>query len=184
MTRGLAIAVTLDDVELMRRVQADDLEAFAVLYDRFCARAYRLAAAIARDKTRAEDIVQEAFVSLWLTRARYQPQRGAVTTWRSQCRRTTFRRPRYHRCPSSAARMTAYSPGSMAVPRLQAGRGPYLGRGDGGVVTSWTARSRSWPKARPSWACPVPTSSRPARPPRAPARSWASSAGESLPSAS
>ena len=81
MTVSLAPAVELGDVELMVRVQADDPDAFGALYDRFGARAYRVAYAISRDGTRAEDIVQEAFLSVWRSRAAYQPQRGTVTGW-------------------------------------------------------------------------------------------------------
>lgn len=56
-------------------------DAFGALYDRFGTRAYRVAYAISRDGTRAEDIVQEAFLSVWRSRAAYQPQRGPVTGW-------------------------------------------------------------------------------------------------------
>jgi RNA polymerase sigma-70 factor (ECF subfamily) len=65
----------------MERVQADEPEAFGVLYDRFATRAHGLAFAISRNRTRAEDVVQEAFLSLWRTRARYDPVRGAVAAW-------------------------------------------------------------------------------------------------------
>jgi RNA polymerase sigma-70 factor (ECF subfamily) len=63
----------------MQRVQADDAQAFAVLYDRFSARAYRVAAGIAR--SHADDMMQEAFVSLWRSRARYDPELGTVAGW-------------------------------------------------------------------------------------------------------
>jgi RNA polymerase sigma-70 factor (ECF subfamily) len=65
----------------MRQVQADDPLAFGLLYDRFSARAYRLASGMAQNRGHAEDMVQEAFVSLWRNRARYDPGRGSVTGW-------------------------------------------------------------------------------------------------------
>lgn len=65
----------------MRRVQADDTEAFAALYDRFSSRAFWLARASTRDAARVEDIVQEAFLSVWRNRARYQPAYGSVAGW-------------------------------------------------------------------------------------------------------
>lgn len=71
----------LGDEELMRRVQADDPDAFAVLLDRFGGRAYRVALAFTRERTRAEDIVQEAFLSMWRNRATYDPGRGALGAW-------------------------------------------------------------------------------------------------------
>jgi RNA polymerase sigma-70 factor (ECF subfamily) len=69
------------DEALMRQVQADDPLAFGLLYDRFSARAYRLASGMAQNRGHAEDMVQEAFVSLWRNRARYDPGRGSVTGW-------------------------------------------------------------------------------------------------------
>ena len=71
----------LDDATLMRRVQADDAQAFGALYDRIAGRAYRLAHSIVRDGSRAQDIVQEAFLASWRSRASYVPQRGSVASW-------------------------------------------------------------------------------------------------------
>ncbi len=81
MTVGLVALAELGDSELMRRVQADDPDAFGALYDRFCPRAYRFAFGIVHDKLRAEDIVQEAFLSVWVSRSSYQPRHGAVVAW-------------------------------------------------------------------------------------------------------
>jgi RNA polymerase sigma-70 factor, ECF subfamily len=36
---------------------------------------------VCRDESRAEEAVQEAFVSIWRSRATYRPQRGAVAAW-------------------------------------------------------------------------------------------------------
>jgi len=58
MTVAPVVAADLDDAELMLRVQADDQDAFGALFDRFAARALGVAYAVARDRTRAEDIVQ------------------------------------------------------------------------------------------------------------------------------
>jgi len=69
------------DVQLMARIQHGDPDAFRVLYDRFGARAYRVAFAIARDASRAEDVVQEAFLSTWRHCALYRPERGSPQAW-------------------------------------------------------------------------------------------------------
>ena len=71
----------LGDAELMLRVQAEDLDAFSALFTRFVTRAYRVAHSFTRERTRAEDIVQDAFLSIWRSRAAYDPERGAVIGW-------------------------------------------------------------------------------------------------------
>lgn len=69
------------ELELMLRVQADDADAFGLLYDRLAPAAMRVAQAICGDRNRAEDAVQEAFLSAWRSRSAYRAQRGAVGTW-------------------------------------------------------------------------------------------------------
>jgi RNA polymerase sigma-70 factor (ECF subfamily) len=65
----------------MGEVSAGSMEAFGELYDRFCQRAYGVAFSICRDEGRAQDAVQEAFLSLWQSRASYRSQRGSVAAW-------------------------------------------------------------------------------------------------------
>lgn len=70
-----------DDAALMVRVQADDCDAFGMLYDRFAIRAYGVARAVCADDSRAEDIVREAFLSVWRGRASYRPEDGSLVGW-------------------------------------------------------------------------------------------------------
>ena len=69
------------DRALMRHVQADDPGAFGALYHRFSAPAYRVAVGIAHSRSHADDVVQEAFLSIWRNRSAYDPERGAVGGW-------------------------------------------------------------------------------------------------------
>lgn len=69
-----------DDL-LMERMQAGSVDAFDELYDRFGDRAHRVAWSVCLDAGRAEDAVQEAFLSVWRSRARYRSQRGTVAAW-------------------------------------------------------------------------------------------------------
>lgn len=69
------------DERLMAQLQAGDVDAFAALYDRFAARAYQIARSVCRDDGRAEDAVQEAFKSIWHSRASYRPDRGTLAAW-------------------------------------------------------------------------------------------------------
>ncbi len=65
----------------MRCVQADDLRAFEELYDRYSARAVGLARVLCRGSQQAEDAVQEGFLTVWRSRANYDPDRGSTQGW-------------------------------------------------------------------------------------------------------
>jgi RNA polymerase sigma-70 factor (ECF subfamily) len=69
------------DAALMRRVQADDGAAFRVLYDRHATEAYGLALGITRTPRLAEEAVQDAFLTVWRSRAAYETARGSLTSW-------------------------------------------------------------------------------------------------------
>jgi RNA polymerase sigma-70 factor, ECF subfamily len=71
----------LADEDLMGRVQAGDARAFEAIYDRHADVAFSLAYRMCGRRAMAEDIVQEAFVSLWRSGARYDRARGSVRSW-------------------------------------------------------------------------------------------------------
>lgn len=71
----------LTDEQLMIQVAHGNVDAFAVLYDRFSGRAYALARSLCSDRSWAEDAVQEAFVSIWNSRATYDPKGGRAAAW-------------------------------------------------------------------------------------------------------
>jgi RNA polymerase sigma-70 factor (ECF subfamily) len=82
VTGDLREAVAADEADeaLMRKVQADDAVAFGVLYDRFSARAYRVAVGSPEPQPRRRHGAG-GVVSLWRSRARYNPDYGTVTGW-------------------------------------------------------------------------------------------------------
>lgn len=65
----------------MQLVQQGDPRAFELLYDRHGGAAFSLAYRMTGNRTAAEDVSQEAFLSIWRSRLRYQPERGSVRTW-------------------------------------------------------------------------------------------------------
>src|SRR5947207_8119970 len=71
----------LADEDLMTLVDGKDPDAFEVFYDRHGGAAYSLAHRIVGDADLAEDVTQEAFLSIWRSGARYDPARGSVRTW-------------------------------------------------------------------------------------------------------
>src|SRR5215213_10187953 len=71
----------LADEDLMQLVRRGDADAFEVVYERHATVAFSLAHRMTQSRNAAEDVVQEAFLSLWRSGARYDRARGSVRTW-------------------------------------------------------------------------------------------------------
>lgn len=71
----------LADEELMQLVKESRPEAFELLYDRHGTAAFSLAYRVLGRRGAAEDATQEAFISIWRSRERYDISRGSVRTW-------------------------------------------------------------------------------------------------------
>jgi RNA polymerase sigma-70 factor (ECF subfamily) len=71
----------LADEDLMPLVERKDPAAFEVVYDRHGGAAYSLAYRIVGNRNTAEDVAQEAFLSVWRSGARFDRTRGSVRTW-------------------------------------------------------------------------------------------------------
>jgi RNA polymerase sigma-70 factor, ECF subfamily len=69
------------DEALVALVVRSDQVALSELYDRYGRVAYNLAYRILRDPALAEDAVQEAFLTVWRTAARFLPERSKASTW-------------------------------------------------------------------------------------------------------
>ena len=78
MSRDL---VHLSDEALVALVARGEEDALAALYDRFGRTSYGLALRVVRDAELAEDVVQEAFLSLWRSAGRFVPERSRAGTW-------------------------------------------------------------------------------------------------------
>jgi RNA polymerase sigma-70 factor, ECF subfamily len=74
-------AERLADEELMPWIGRKDAEAFEVFYDRHGGVAYSLAYRMLGDRGAAEDCIQEAFMSVWRSGARFDRTRGSVRSW-------------------------------------------------------------------------------------------------------
>jgi RNA polymerase sigma-70 factor (ECF subfamily) len=77
-TAGLRELADEDLMQLLRQGQA---AAFEIIYERHCNAAFSLAYRMTGKRAVAEDVVQEAFLSLWRSGARYDRTRGSVRTW-------------------------------------------------------------------------------------------------------
>jgi RNA polymerase sigma-70 factor (ECF subfamily) len=72
---------SLADEDLMQLVRRGDAQAFELVYERHSGPAFSLAYRMVGSRSSAEDVVQEAFLSLWRSGARYDRTRGSVRTW-------------------------------------------------------------------------------------------------------
>jgi RNA polymerase sigma factor (sigma-70 family) len=71
----------LSDEAVVAIAARGEESALAELYDRFGRVSYGLALRIVRDPALAEDAVQEAFLTVWRSAARFSPERAKASTW-------------------------------------------------------------------------------------------------------
>jgi RNA polymerase sigma-70 factor (ECF subfamily) len=72
---------SLADEELMALVAKGQARAFETIYERHGGAAFSLAYRMCGSRTLAEDVAQEAFLSIWRSGGRYDRARGSVRTW-------------------------------------------------------------------------------------------------------
>ena len=92
--------------QLLQAAGAGDRQAFARVYQLASPRLFAIALRIARRRDMAEDILQEAFLTIWEKADRYDPERGSPLAWMStivryraidRLRRREASDPRRHR---------------------------------------------------------------------------------------
>ncbi len=79
--RGVPVAPADVLSELLRQSAKGDQQAFAQLYDATSSRIFGLALRVVRDPAQAEEVVQEAFLEVWKTSTRFDPDRGSALSW-------------------------------------------------------------------------------------------------------
>jgi RNA polymerase sigma-70 factor (ECF subfamily) len=72
---------SLADEDVMQLVRRGDARAFEVIYERHSSAAFSLAYRMMGTRSGAEDVTQDAFLSMWRSGARYDRARGSVRTW-------------------------------------------------------------------------------------------------------
>ena len=72
---------SLADEDVMQLMRRGEARAFEVIYDRHSAAAFSLAYRMMGTRSGAEDVTQDAFLSMWRSGARYDRARGSVRTW-------------------------------------------------------------------------------------------------------
>jgi RNA polymerase sigma-70 factor, ECF subfamily len=69
------------DAELLAGIARHDEASLAALYDRYHRLAFSLALRVVNDRGRAEDVVQDAFLSIWRKAGSFVEGRGSAKTW-------------------------------------------------------------------------------------------------------
>ena len=75
----VAVPSTLDD--LLGRVATGDQQAFASLYDLLAPRVLGLIRKVLIDHAQSEEVAQEVFLEIWQNATRFEPGRGAASSW-------------------------------------------------------------------------------------------------------
>ena len=71
----------IPDVELVAQLAAGDVNAAERLYDRYASTLLALSLRILRERSDAEDVVHDAFVTMSARASQYAPERGSVVAW-------------------------------------------------------------------------------------------------------
>ncbi len=66
---------------LLVRVATGDQSAFAALYDMLSARAFGLILRVLVNRSQSEEVLQEVFLEVWQSAARFAPNKGQGRTW-------------------------------------------------------------------------------------------------------
>jgi len=69
------------DGRLLARISAGDRQALGELYDRFSRPLYGTALRIVREPAEAQDVVHDAFITLWEKSSGFDPSRGSAFSW-------------------------------------------------------------------------------------------------------
>jgi RNA polymerase sigma-70 factor (ECF subfamily) len=67
--------------EALARVARGDQAALELLYRQTSAKLYGVCLRILRDRTEAEEVLQEVFVTIWKCAEAYEPAKGSALTW-------------------------------------------------------------------------------------------------------
>lgn len=83
---GLDVDEHADDpvdhvAELLQRIAAGDQGAFAELYDMLASRMFGLVLRVLVDRAQSEEVLQEVFLEIWQSAARFSPKKGQGRTW-------------------------------------------------------------------------------------------------------
>ena len=106
------------DVLLIQSMMQGDASAMSALYDRYAAAVLGLAMRITRERADAEEVVVDTFAQAWRDAARFETDRGSVSSWlatiaRSRALDLLRSRSRRSRIVEGASREAIVTPAGM-----------------------------------------------------------------------
>lgn len=81
---------SLSDEALFLKIQAKDMDALGLIYERYARLVFSICARIIKDSGEAQDLVHEVFLCLYRQAALFDPNKGTARSWLLQIA--------YHRC--------------------------------------------------------------------------------------
>ena len=88
MAFGDIASVRADAVELIGRMARGDRSGLEGLYDRYGQLLFNLVVRVVRNRSDAEEVLQEVFLQAWRSASRYDPSRGSPEAWLIMMART------------------------------------------------------------------------------------------------
>lgn len=71
----------MTDEDLLKLAATGDRQAFLTIYDRYSPRVLGLLVKLLRDRTEAQDVLQDVMWEIWRKADRYNPALGAAASW-------------------------------------------------------------------------------------------------------
>ena len=81
MNPTTALPLATDEEILVERLLARDEQALRILHDRYAPNLLAVIMRLVRDKSLAQDVLQEGLLKVWLSIGRYDAGRGRLFTW-------------------------------------------------------------------------------------------------------
>ncbi len=72
---------SISDSQLVARLKRRDKESFALLYNRYAPTLYGIVCRVVQSPEVADDVLQDAFVKIWVNMDAYDPAKGSLFTW-------------------------------------------------------------------------------------------------------
>ena len=70
-----------NDTRLIQNLQTKDERALSLLYDKYSGAIYSVILKMVKEEGKAQDLLQETFITVWDKSSQYDPEKGRFYTW-------------------------------------------------------------------------------------------------------